>query len=87
MEGACCVVACIALSPVILTQNQLSAADLECVGVGDPLYDQGLGSNPAVPEDLSEVLSQQSDDDLQTLRANNRFEVVGISLDRRKTDE
>lgn len=64
MEGACPVVA---LSHVILTQNQLSIADLGCVDIGDPLYDQGLGSNPAVPEDLSEVLSQHSENNPQTL--------------------
>lgn len=64
MEGACPVVV---LGHVILTQNQLSVADLGCVDIGEPLYGQGLGSNPAVPEDLSEVLSQHSENNLQIL--------------------
>lgn len=50
-------------------------ADLGCVDVGDPICDQGLGSNPAFPEDLSEVLSQHSDDVLQTFRAKKGFKL------------
>lgn len=67
-----------------MTQKQLSVVDLGCVDVGDPFYNQGLGSNPAFPEDLSEVLSLHSDDVLQTTRI---LHVVHISLDRRKTAE
>lgn len=58
-----------------MTQKQLSAADLGCVDAGNPLNDQVLGSNPAFPEGLSEVLSQHSDDGLQTLIAKMGFKL------------